>query len=328
MASIRKRKGKWQVQIRRKGFQLISRTFSSKADALEWSRLKERQVDKRDILYDVKALDHTSWKELLERYRDTIVTAKKSKLSETNHINAYLKREKIIVSLPLSAIKSHHFITYRDKRLENVKPATICRELGIFRHVFEIAKTEWGYPIAINPLERVRKPKINNRRERRLNWKEYRAILKATDGCKNEYIKPIIQIAVHTGMRRGEILSIKLSHIDNDKRTLHIPDTKTGYSRTIPLSLKTYSLLQGIEVDKGQRLFPITSNAFRMAWDRILNKAQIQDLKFHDLRHEAISRFFEKGLSIPEVALISGHKDFRMLSIYTHLKPEDLAKRL
>ena len=74
--------------------------------------------------------------------------------------------------------------------------------------------------------------------------------------------------------------------------------------------------------------FPINANAFRLAWDRLRNRAGLVDFRFHDLRHEALSRFFEMGLSIPEVALISGHKDVKMLMRYTHLRAKDLARKL
>jgi len=74
--------------------------------------------------------------------------------------------------------------------------------------------------------------------------------------------------------------------------------------------------------------FPVNANAFRLAWERLRKRADLCDLRFHDLRHEAISRFFEMGLSIPEVAVISGHKDARMLFRYTHLRAEDLVKKI
>ena len=128
-------------------------------------------------------------------------------------------------------------------------------------------------------------------------------------------LRNIIEIAIETGMRRGEILNIKKEHIKAD--TLLIPITKNGHQRTIPLTERAKYIL-----NKSKLPFPMSANAVRLAWERLKNKANIKDLHFHDLRHEAISRFFEKGLSIPEVALISGHKDVRMLFRYTHLKAE------
>ena len=131
----------------------------------------------------------------------------------------------------------------------------------------------------------------------------------------------IIEFAIETGMRRGEILNIKVKDIKG--QTLLIPQTKNGHPRTIPLTKRALYILKNIELP-----FHMSPNAVRLAWERLKKKGNIKDLHFHDLRHEAISRFFEKGLSIPEVALISGHKDVRMLFRYTHLKAEDITRKL
>ncbi len=126
-------------------------------------------------------------------------------------------------------------------------------------------------------------------------------------------------------MRRGEIAAMQWDHIDWTNETLHIPDTKNGYARTIPLTSAAIRILREIpEAEKP--VFGMTGNAIRLAWERLKKKAGVTDLRFHDLRHEAISRFFEMGLSVPEVALISGHRDPRMLFRYTHLKAQQVGK--
>jgi len=102
-----------------------------------------------------------------------------------------------------------------------------------------------------------------------------------------------------------------------------IPITKNGRQRIIPLTKRALYILENTELP-----FPMSANAVRLAWERLKKKGNIKDVHFHDMRHEAISRFFEKGLSIPEVALISGHKDVRMLFRYTHLKADDILKKL
>ena len=114
-----------------------------------------------------------------------------------------------------------------------------------------------------------------------------------------------------------------------DRRIAFLLLTKNGSSREVPLSTKAAQVL----ATQRQRNdtpspFPITPNGFRLAWDRLRSRACLSELRFHDLRHEAISRFFELGLNIPEVAVISGHKDPRMLSRYTHLRAVDLVNRL
>jgi integrase len=118
-------------------------------------------------------------------------------------------------------------------------------------------------------------------------------------------------------MRRSELVAIRPEHVDLEARALLIPDSKNGNSRHIPLSSEAVDTLRPLIATDG-RLFPITGNGFRLAWERLKRRTGIKDLHFHDLRHEAISRFFEMGMSVPEVALISGHREVRMLFRYTH----------
>jgi len=122
-------------------------------------------------------------------------------------------------------------------------------------------------------------------------------------------------------MRRSEILSITPDSIQQD--IIYLPESKNGYPRKIPLTLKAKNIL-----DKCTLPFPVTANALKLCWNRMLKKSGIENLHFHDLRHEAISRFFEKGLSIPEVSIISGHKDVRQLMRYTHLTLENIKSKI
>ena len=110
---------------------------------------------------------------------------------------------------------------------------------------------------------------------------------------------------------------MKWDHLDTQSKALRIPHSKNGYSRSIPLSSGALAILESLQ-PVSEVVFPISANALRLNWQRIRRIAGIVDLHFHDLRHEAISRFFEMGLSVPEVALISGHRDARMLLRYAH----------
>ena len=121
------------------------------------------------------------------------------------------------------------------------------------------------------------------------------------------------------------------SDVDVDARTLGIREAKNGHPRTIPLSSAAVAVLEGCrspEATYGDLVFGVSPNAVRLAWEHMRRKAGLEDLRFHDLRHEAISRFFEKGLSMPEVAMISGHRDPRMLFRYTHPKAQEVARKL
>ena len=147
------------------------------------------------------------------------------------------------------------------------------------------------------------------------------------DNCKNEKIKPIVLFAIETAMRRGEILSLEWRHVDLESRTAFLPETKNGDSRTVPLSEKALNILRELPLES-DLVFATTSNSLRMAFDRALKRAELGDFRFHDLRYEATSRFFEKNLNVMEVSSITGHKDLRMLKRYTHLRAEDLALKL
>ena len=185
--------------------------------------------------------------------------------------------------------------------------------------MYNVAIKQWNLIKIENPLITVPKPKLNPPRERRLSEFEYTYLVKGN--YPQQTLRHIIEFAVETAMRGGEILNIKPEH--NKGQTLLIPETKNGHPRTIPLTKRALYILENTQLP-----FPMSANAVRLAWDRLKKKGNIKDLHFHDLRHEAISRFFEKGLSIPEVALISGHKDVRMLFRYTHLKAEDVVLKL
>lgn len=145
--------------------------------------------------------------------------------------------------------------------------------------------------------------------------------------CRTPYIWACIDFAVETAMRHSEILSLLWENVDLDTRIVLLPDTKNGSKREVPLTKKAARILSILPKHE-DRTFPTTDYTIRHGWDRLVKRAGIEGLRFHDLRHEAVSRFFEMGLSVPEVAAISGHKDYRMLASYTHVSAKILAEKL
>lgn len=265
--------------------------------------------------------------DLLRRYRDTVTVGKLSGHNERYVINALLRRS--FSEIRCDRATAEIFSTYRDLRLAEVKSRTVNQELSLLQHAYELARTEWSLPLQANPLKLVRRPKADPGRNRRLQSGEETRLLAEAKRCRNPFMQTLIQLALETAMRRGELLRIVYSRVNWNKSLLDIPITKNGHPRTIPLSPGAVALLRSLdEGAQDDRLIPMTGNAVRLSWDRLIRRAGIEDLHFHDLRHEAISRLFEKGLSVPEVALISGHRDPRMLFRYTHLKAEDVARKL
>lgn len=189
------------------------------------------------------------------------------------------------------------------------------------------AKGEWSIPLRANPLKTIKLPADSKARDRRLQDDDGEGLMKAMTTPSAWYLRPLITLAIETGMRRGELLSIEWKDVDLSAPTIRILKTKNGHPRTIPLTPKAVEILSSLE-RKDDRVFPVTPNAVRLAWERLRKRAGLEDLRLHDVRHEAVSRFFEYGLTVPEVALISGHRDPRMLSRYTHLRPEKVAEKL
>lgn len=328
MATFSKRNGKHFVQIRRKGFATVCRTFHLKADAEEWARYMESKADRGDLPAPVRVLDNYKVSDILTRYRDEITPKKRGAFFERYVIDAFLRLP--LAGLTMAQVTPAHFSSYREQRLKEVRPATINRQLGVIRHSFDVAIQEWGIPLKENPVAKLKRYKVNDARSRRLEEGELEALEEAGKVCRNPLFMPFVRLAIETAMRRGELLALEWKHINFEQRTLHIPVAKNGHGRTIPLTSNAVQILNEIQKlgSRKASVFNIKLDAVDSSWGRLVNRAKLKNLRLHDLRHEAISRFFERGLSIPEVALISGHRDFRMLFRYTHLKAKDLVQRL
>jgi integrase len=325
MATIRKRGTKYQVQVRRKGLRSINHSFHTLKDAQTWARHIEVRADRQDLPPDHNQLKSLRLADLVVRYLDSITPLKRTAQGERIALKAFLRRP--ICGLRLSDLSVADFARYRDERLKVIKPSSLARELTPIRHMFEIARKEWGLPIRSNPLTDLSIPDANTRRERRLREGELSCLIREADNSRNPYLAPLILFALVTGMRRGEILAMKWHDLDVAASGLLIPSSKNGHARVIPLIPEALKIVTDLPRTSG-RVFPLSGNAVRLAWSRLLKRTGIDDLHFHDLRHEAISSFFEAGLSAPEVALISGHRDPRMLFRYTHPTRERILKRL
>lgn len=322
MATIRKHRGKWQAIVRRKGQGSASKTFHIRRDAERWAREQELKLD--NGTFGKLLPQEVTLAELLIRYRDTITVTKKGAPQETRRIQRLLKDP--LTFLAADQITSDRLACFRDKRLRDGTRAAAI-DLILIGHCLKIAMNEWGLSLATNPADKVKRPAPAKARQRRLEAGEYIALEKAATQTKNPCLWPLVILAIETGMRRSELLGLTWDNINLKNRTAYLPDTKNGSSRTVPLSSQAVAIISNF--DKTQtKLLPVSDNAIRLSWDKLRKRAKLDDLRFHDLRHEAISRFFENGLSITEVALISGHKDPRMLMRYTHLKAEDVALKL
>lgn len=376
MASFRKRgELQWQARISRKGFPPQVRTFNTKADAEAWARQIESEID-RGVFVSRAAAENTTLSEVLTRYEREILPSKKGASPELSVLRIWQATE--LSTRVMATVRSVDVAKLRDEWLVNRKPATVLRRLAVLSHVFSIARKEWGMESLTNPVDLVRKPQPNNARTRRITSgdsasdasgaDEEGSSRSARDGelervmaaSGSTLLPSIICLAVETAMRRGEIVSLRWENVDLKRRIAHLPTTKNGSSRDVPLSTRAIAVLQARKdaeassdadvtedstADAGQ-IFRIRSDAVTRAFERAVLRARklyeneckladrarpdgkfLMDLRFHDLRHEATSRL-ASIFPMHELAKITGHKDPRMLMRYYHPNAEELAKRL
>lgn len=329
MATIRKLRGRWQAQVRRRGMKPRCKSFDSKVEAEKWARDLEAQVDRFGAAPDTKVLESTTLGQLLERYQREISPTKRGSVQEIQRIDVLRRHD--LAYRTLIGLSQQDIASFRDERLLSVAPSTAVRELAILSHVIEVAIRDWGLPLAKNVVKLVRRPVIRNERTRRLTGDEEQRLLDGCDGGQTPHLKTLLILAIETGMRRGEILGLRWSDISHNRRVITLALTKNGSGREVPLSQRAFDALMDWKdrapVDQST-VFPMTPGALEQAWRRLLIRAGIKSLRFHDLRHEGVSRLFERGLNVIEVSTISGHKELRMLRRYSHLSADDLVARL
>ena len=329
MATIRElNSGSWQAIVRRRGNKPAVKTFATKTDANRWARLIESEID-RGVFLDRSEGERTTLGELIDRYLAEVTPSKKSARREVLRLNA-LKRH--LGRFSLAALRSSHIAEYRDARLScGMAGATVVKDLNSLSHLFEVAMKDWGIALPANPAKMVRRPQVARGRERRLWPGEESRLFEVCRRSRARMLAPAVRFAIETGMRMGEILALTWHNVDMALRIATLPDTKTGDARQVPLSTAAVAAISSLprHISDGRVFWTWQrADSLENAWRRAVKTAGIEDLRFHDLRHEAVSRLFELGLNPMEVASISGHKTLQMLKRYTHLKASELVKKL
>ena len=267
------------------------------------------------------------------RYFDS-VKAKSTKFEEMT--DKYLKehahsRDNVTVKalraffsgLMISQITTKVIAEYRNMRLKSVKPATVYQDLALLRRMFNVAIKEWEW-CKDNPVSRLSFSVGNrNARDRWLTLEEEKMLLeKATNP---DWLRSLLMVALHTGMRRGEILDLRWQNVDLLKRLIRIVKSKNGEKRTIPMSNTLVDLFKGMNVrDISGGVFPISKSSVRHAFDKVVEKASLEDFRFHDLRHTFATRLVQNGVDVFKVKELLGHKTITMTMRYAHHYPESL----
>lgn len=317
---ITRKNGSIQAKIRRHGV-AVSETFSTRSDAEAWARKQESEVE-RGLWRDSAEAERTTLADALARYQKEVSEHKRGQRQEISIIG--ILSNDPIAKLTLARVRGADVSALLTKWRKLYAAATITRRLALLSHLFEMARKEWGMEGLVNPVQQVKLPKIRNSRERRVTDDEIELLINTT---KSTLLPAIIRLAVETAMRRGEIVELDWKHVDLAKRVAHLPITKNGSTRDVPLSTKAIAVLQGLPRNISGVVFNIRWDAVTQAFARACERAGLADLRFHDLRHEATSRLADL-LQLHELMKVTGHKDTRMLARYYHPRAEDLAKKL
>jgi integrase len=331
MATFRKRNDKWQARIQRRGQTALSKSFHNKADAIKWARNVESQLD-LGILAPKQTMPRLM--PMLERYVEEVTHTKKGAPQE-RYRAAQFKKTKL-AAMHMDKITGEVVAQYRDQRLAEVSNNTVRLELAFLSVVFEQCRKEWGLAVS-NPVKQIRMPKPGKPRQRRLEAGEEEALLEACKASGAHYLHSFVVLAIETGMRFSELAGVVRANVNFEKQTIFLPDTKNGEPRTVPLSTRALNVIHALPNSINGRLFGVKSGSIRSAYLIALKNARatkpecdkfLNGLRFHDLRHEAVTRLFEKGLNPIEVGMVSGHKTLSMLQRYTHLRSEALVAKL
>ncbi len=320
MPTVRKTPTGWQAIVRRKGHATTSKVFPKKYLAERWASQQDEMIHTQAVTPSAARVLLSS---VLARYLDTISPRKRSCAKERSRISIL---DRHLGHYFMSDLGPQQVMGFVDARLTSVGADAVRKEMGTLSVVIDAAIALWGIDLKANPVHAAKgvlkvtktlKPGV--RRERRPAMSEIILLYASRLG-------PLIEYAIETGMRRGEIAAQHINHRHGN--LLRVPETKTDKARTIPLSERAMQIVVALPVRDNGLVWGMRPDSISQAFARICAANNIADLRFHDLRHEATSRFFERGLSIEEVASITGHDDWKSLKRYTHIDITRLASKI
>lgn len=344
MASIRKQKsGRWRVQVRRKGH-CLSETFLRRDDAKTWATETERQIDRGETPKPSRIAGLSTFGELIDLHIADMKEVGKAPGRSKDATLRMLKRR--LGRLRLEQLDRERLLRFgRERAAEGAGPVTLSVDIGYIKTIIVGAAAIHGLNISAEPVDLARAALSrlglvgkSNERDRRPTEEELEKLFACFDGNERMTIpmSRIIKFAIATAMRQEEIFRITWSDFNVRTKMQWIrdrkdPRQKKGNDQQIPLlDVSGYDALgliqeqRAIRGNEDDRIFPYNHKSAGTAFTRACQALRIDDLHFHDLRHEGTSRLFEAGFRIEHAALVTGHKDWKMLRRYTHLRPETL----
>ena len=336
MASITRRNGSYRVRIYRKNHNPICKSFSKESDAIQWLKVTQAQLELG--LYQEPAqrdkTPMTSFRDAAIHYMKTNSIHKKIVRSETYRLQILIKRWG---NLPVSKVDKSSVISLRDDLLKTGRSGeTINHYFNTISKLFQMLNDEWDLEIP-NPIKGIKRMPPSKGRSKRVNLELESLLLNDCDQLLLPLLSSIIQFALQTGMRRGELMGLTWANVDLSNRKAYLHQTKNGEPRQVPLTRKAMAVLESLPKDS-ERVFPMGMSALRSQFERLKRHLEqgwygfganpFSDLRFHDFRHEALSRLSDAGLNVIELSHISGHKTLAMLKRYTHPSHEAIFFKL
>jgi integrase len=323
MASFRKRGNKWEAALCLDGVRR-SASFPSKREAAEWAAAQSVAIK----TVQVGGIPDIPVSAVFERYMKEVTPRKRGRANETLNLSRLMRDPIAVVRLP--ELKPSHFAAWRDRRLAEVSPGAVLRDWSLLSHVFSITIKEWGY-IKEHPLKPLQRPKAPPSRDRRITEAEIAKILLALGyrregGAKTDRarVAAAFLFAIETGMRRGELLSLGWDSVRGN--VAHLPITKNGFPRSVPLSSEAVRVLGQLPKGSGN-ILNLTADQLKGYVIQACNRAGIANLHFHDTRHEAITRLARK-LDVLDLARMVGTRDLKILMVYYNATASEIAARL
>lgn len=310
-----------------------SATRDTARECEQWAAQKILEAKANKLAEDNGIKQHYPFKTLFYKYYEEVGKKLRGSIYVKEQLKPFEEKFGALAEMSIHDITPKHLTTWRNKRATEVGANTLLREMALYSSVFSYAVKEL-FLLDVNPWTNVKKPVKPKARHRRIRDNEIQLILESlnysegqTPTLPEHYVAWAFLFALETAMRRGEILGIQMTDIFD--RHVHLPKTKNGDSRNVPLTKKALVLLDLINHD-GPKLIPQSENAFRLMWERRKAKVGLEDIHFHDARHVAITRFVNnQKLPVEVLAKVTGHKNIKML-VNTYYNPDvnDIADML
>lgn len=320
LSSIRKMKnGRWQAQIARGGIRR-SKMFDTKQAAKDWAAREEHLA-----LNAKPPGETTTLAAAFKRYANEVSPTRRGERWEIVRLKKLSTYP--LAQMTMTDITAKDVAEWRDNRLKEIMPSSVRREMELMSAVFSVARAEWGL-IAASPMTDVRRPKASPARKRRVSASEFEALaISAGADLTNATARAhhAFLFAIETAMRAGEIVGLTWGAVDLKARVAHLPMTKNGEPRDVPLSTEAVRLIEALPV--ADPVFDLTSRQLDVLWRKLRDRAGVVNLTFHDARHEAITRLARR-VDVLDLARIVGHRDISQLMTYYDATAGEIAERL